>query len=205
MGSYLNNGKPVPKDYIVTARETTLPISLDSVKEQLKIDGTDEDDYLTLLLNSAISIAELFTKRDISSKTYKCFLDSFTRTYGFELRKSPLTSLDAVRYYKDNTLTTLDSSEYYLTESPNFRSLFPVDSWPCDSDTRAQAVEIEFRSGYTETTLPADLEVAILQHITALYENRGDCSNKNQCICLLPSAAKLAYQMNRISDLRVFP
>ena len=46
-------------------------------------------------------------------------------------------------------------------------------------DTRKQAVEIIFVVGYgaADTDMPEDAKQALLQMVSYLYENRGDCAN----------------------------
>lgn len=195
----------VPKNYVIVSRSTDYPVDLNSIKEQLKLDedDTSEDSYLTSLLLAAISVGELITKRDFYVKTYKTFLDCFPQSCGFELRKSPLNSIVFIRYYKNNVLETLDSSLYYFTESNTFSSVLPVNNWPSNIDSRAQSVQIQFLAGYSPDNFPADLKVALLQHITSLYENRGDCSSTKSCMSFLPCNSKAIYDMNRIMDLRV--
>lgn len=202
-GNYRPDARPVLRDYIVTTRGTGMPISLDLVKEQLRIDDNSQDSYLTLLLNTAISIAELITKRDITRKTYKAFLDMFFANNGYEIRKSPLVSLDAIRYFRNNSLVTIDSTTYYTTQSNTFSRAYPRDNWPVDADDRAQAIEFEFQAGYATDMVPIDLQLAILQHVTSLYENRGDCSNRGQCMDLLPKTSLGIYNLYKIVDIRV--
>jgi len=203
----INPRVAVPRHYIVVSRSSDLPVDLETVKEHLKLDedDTSEDQYLTLLIQSATNIGEFITKRDFYIKTYKVFMDTFNFCNGFELRKSPLNSVDNISYYKGGSLVVLDSSKYYLTQSETFRSLYPVNNWPTDVDcNRKQAVEIEFQAGYANGELPYDLQIALLQHITSLYENRGDCSCQSKIMQFLPSTSRAAYEFWRIKDLRVF-
>lgn len=203
----------VPSDYVVISRSTELPVDLETVKEQLRIDDDEQDSYITLLIQAATSVAELITKRDLSPKTYKVFLDSFLYSNGFELRRSPLISVDSIRYFKSRSLTTIDANDYYITQSPTFGSVYPVEQWPNDvDDNRRQAIEIQFQAGYNidrtsdpvVNDVPLDLQIAIMQHITSLYENRGDCSNLQRCASTVPCSAMSIYNLYKIVDLRVF-
>lgn len=210
---FTNNRSAVPSDYVLVSRSTELPVDLDTVKEQLRIDDDEQDGYLSILINAAVSVAELITKRDLSPKTYKAFLDTFSFSNSFELRKSPLISVDSIRYFRSRSLVTVDANDYYTTQSSTFASVCPVDQWPTDGDVdRKQGVEIQFQAGYridrsvdpVVNEVPFDLQMAILQHITSLYENRGDCSNLQRCASTVPCSALSVYHLYKIVDLRVF-
>ncbi len=170
-----------PETYILQTDAATEPVTLAEVKAQLRIDGTDYDAILTPLIKTARQIAEKITGRDFINKTWKAFLNRFPcgDDIGILIEKSKLQSITSIKYYIDTVQTTLSSANYYKTEDADYSSVWLVDgqSFP-DSDSRKQAIEIIFVSGYgaTAADVPQALKTALLSMITALYENAGDCS-----------------------------
>jgi len=116
-----------------------------------------------------------------------------------EIERSKLQSITSIQYYKDGSLTTVSSSIYYITNNPDFASIYLVDGqeWPADVDNRKQAVQITFVAGYgaTGSSVPSDLKIAMLEHIAAYYENRGDCAD---CTENIPAFSRQIYASNKI-------
>ena len=185
---------------LVTGAGATLPIALTDVKLWLKIPTTltADDTLITALVKSAAGYFEKITGRDLINKTYKTYLDRFPcssdiafysgvtnlipkyNDNGIKLRKSKLQSITSIQYYIDSVLTTLDASDYYITDLPDYSAIYLVKdkTFPV-VDCRKQSVAIVFVAGYgiDDTFVPEDVKQALMQMITYLYENRGDCAN----------------------------
>lgn len=209
--------KIAPTNYILITDAATEPLTLDEVKEFLRIDGNDFDDILTPLIKTVRQLAEKYTGRDMINKTWKTYLDNFhLRSYegycynniypwyscgdvGIEILKSKLQSISSIQYYKDGSLTTFSSSNYYATDESDYSSIYLSDgsSFPSDVDKRKQAVVIEFVSGYgaTSASVPEALKEAMLYHIAALFENAGDC---NDCESDLYKDLYAPYKLTRL-------
>lgn len=198
--------------YIVTVDPATLPLTLDEVKTHLRIDLTDssQDTYLTILIKAVTAFAEKYTKRDFITRTYETLRDSFGNS--LVIRRSPFVSVSKVEYLVDDILTTVLTDIYFLTDSNTYPHLsLKVDGvWPTNEDLREQAVKITFTVGYgTDTTdVPESLRIGMLQHIAALYENRGDCDSSRVSGGILAGAqkflpvdAQLIYDMYRIISI----
>jgi hypothetical protein len=191
-----------PLNYIlVTGAGSTLPVSLSDVKTWLKVPSTitADDNLITALIKSATATFEKITGRDLINKTYKTYLDSFPcvdglnyytgisslapkyNDNGIVLRKSKLQSITSIQYYLDGVLTAWDSSNYYITDLPDYSAIYLVADaeFPTDIDIRKQSIVINFVAGYgvDDTYIPEDAKQSLLQFITYLYENRGDCAN----------------------------
>jgi len=219
--------------YTVTEPPVNMAVSLDTVKAYLKITSTAEDATLTIFINAAIDYAEKFTRRDFISRTYETFRDFFPLwvsegyytlgenpsfggalaipvitggNVGFEIRRSPLQTIEFVEYLKDNVLTTVDASTYYNTLETDYSEVLTLDgeSWPEDADRRLQSVRMTFVTGFgdDDTDMPVWVTEGVMQHVANMWANRGDCSSCGDTSgSLLPSTAKLLYLQNRIENL----
>lgn len=254
---------------------STLPVSLDQVKEHLKLDTTDisDDAYLTSLVKSVVYFAEKYTGRDILTKQYLTYRDTFYSP--ISLKKVIVQSVDSVKYLLDDVLTTLATDQYYLTDVQDFfGEIWAVDgvTFPTNVDVKKQAIQIIFRAGYgipittaarasdvvtvtttnthyyttgdsiviaggspstfngtytitvtsdttftyensgsdesatpvtymTANKIPEDLILAMLNHITRIYQNRGDCVAGNAAACQTDSIINLPPETLQVYSL----
>lgn len=190
-----------PLDYQLITPASGLAVSLANVKAWLKIPSTltADDALLTYLIKAATGYFEKITGRDLLTKTYRTYLDSFPvvdglyyysgvspllpqyQDNGIILRRSPLGSITSIKYYLDGVLVTWDSLNYYTTVSTDYSEIYLVDNanFPTDVDIRRQAIEILFTAGFgaDDTYIPFDIQQAVMRFISYLYDNRGDCAD----------------------------
>lgn len=192
-----------PLTYRVTIPRATTPVTLDQVKEQLK-NPDDSDTYLTLLINAATQFFERFTNRILINTQFETLVDFFTQS--IELRRSTFISLEEFQYLVNGVLTDVPPADFYTTfETDYSRVVFiSIDAMPQNKDDRLQSVVIKFTAGFgaASTDIPPDIQLALLQHITSLNENRGDCSTEGTCISeSVPASALAVYKRYRIGSL----
>lgn len=197
--------------YTVIVAPVNSPISLATAKAYLKIDTADDDALIQSLIDSATLFAEKFMKKDLITRTWKTFRDDF-RFSEIILRRSPLQTVERFEYLVIGVLTPVSASIFYNTLETDYSriALENGEQWPQDGDIRLQSIEIDFNSGFgdDETDIPQDIKNALLAHIAALYENRGDCLD---CGCgdekfiqsTLPAQSLAIYRQYRIFDLKV--
>lgn len=198
--------------YIVTVAPTTLPLTINEVKEHLHLDLDDktQDALLKVLIRAATDYAEKYTKRDFITRTYETLRDSFTDS--LEIRRSPLQSVTTVEYLQDGLFVTVSTDIYFATNSNTFSrlTLKTGQVWPTDIDLQEQSVKITFKSGYGNnlSSVPDALREGMLQYISAMYENRGDCnegrvsgSSVGLAQKFLPIDAQLIYDIYRIRSI----
>jgi len=203
--------------YKVVLANTNLPIALDDIKAHLKIlsSDTSQDAYLTLLSKAVGTFAEKYTRRTLLTTTFQVYRDSFDSI--IKLRRSRLISVDSFEYSVGYVYQAVSSSLYYVTDENDFsKIILKTDSeYPDDLDDRIQGIKIVFKAGYgaTYTSIPADLYLALLNHVATVYENRGDCdSTLNQEMAFkfdtdnvtksLPTVSRAVYNLYRIEDLQ---
>ena len=185
--------------YIVTVAPATTPVTLAEAKAHLKVSVSTDDTLITSLIKAATDYAEKYTGRDLITRTYQTYRDDFCDS--MELRRAPVAAVSAVEYLVDGVLTAVASTVWQLNYSNDFRilSLKADQQWPTNPDAQEQAVRITFTAGYgaATTDIPEEFRQGILQHVLALYENRGDCTAE----VALPNGAKALYDMFRIRSI----
>lgn len=164
------------------------PASLDELKAQLRVTGTDEDTLLEALLVTAREQAEAFTRRAFLTQTWELTLDRFPEGGPLTLALPPVQAVTSLTYI-DNAgatqalITTPDVGEPTVLCQVDLKSepgrLVPLygQCWPV---TRCQpnAVTVQFRCGYgnTDYDVPYPIKQATLVLAAKLYEYREGLS-----------------------------
>lgn len=176
--------------YNVIIPPVGLIVSLELVKRQLNIDiaNTDDDELLTLYINTAQEIIENFTRRDYLSRTYTTFRDTWDYvglcayhptfdSKNFLLTKSDITSFSTLEYFKNGVLETVDASVYYTSKDEDYMRVLlrPNELWPSDKDCLLQSIKMTFICGIDP--VPAMIQSVAMMLVTYSYANRGDCGN----------------------------
>ncbi len=191
--------------YKITTAPAAEPITLTDVKNHLKIDYTDDDDLLAIIIQAVREFVEVYTGRALMTKTIQEYYDKFplyTVTNprgGIEARFAPLQSLTFVKYKdSDGTTQTLTVNVDYtfdnISEPPR---IFPYygTTWPTVRD-EPNSVWIEYEGGYTQASdVPAVIKQAMFLMIGKMYEQRED-SVKN-----LPTQTEYLLKSVRITHL----
>ncbi len=163
----------------VTTEPTTEPIVLKDAKDHLHVDHDDEDQLITLLIQSARETIEQRTNRSLITQTRTLKLDYFPRWitpdgWGqITLPNGPVSSVTSSYYYNDSEVNTLlASSAYWVDTSSGIARIIVKTSWP-STFTMPNAVTVLYVSGYgAASSVPAALKSALLLVIGHLYENR---------------------------------
>lgn len=163
--------------YKVTIPPAEFPVTLEMVKEFLKLDPSDDsqDDLLNMFIGAATIYAEKLTKRDFIERTYETFRDFFPRAgqnegyypfglvpsgasgisyygdnVGYEIRRSPLVSVTDIAYTDSNQMgQTVASTVYYNTVETDYSEVLTVTGqcWPDDALRQMQNIKITFIAG----------------------------------------------------------
>ena len=169
-----------PINYILVSEIGSEPLTLSDIRTHLRLDGSDYDSILTPLIKTSRLIGEKITGRDFIEKEWRTYLDYFpsSNCEGIQLRKSKLLSITSIQYYDEaNTLQTLSSGDYYITNEADYSSIFinHDKSFP-RTLFRKQSIIITFRTSFPN--FPQDLKQAMLSVCSYLFENTGDCINE---------------------------
>lgn len=173
---------------LVTA-PSVLPVSVEEVKQHLRITHDDEDTMIYALISAATDYAQEFTKRQFITATYdltlhafppagKWYLDPSGWAYldtEIVIPKPPLQSITSITYVDmEGNSQTVSSSIYAvdINVDPGRVRLAYNQTWP---STRHQpnAVTIRYVCGYgTISSVPEVIKAALKLYVGTLYEHR---------------------------------
>jgi len=156
----------------------TYPISVADIKQQLKVDFTDDDDMIEALLKGAIAFCEKSTGRALIDQTWDYYVDAFP-VGAIYIPRPPLIEVVGVFYTDAAGAEQEFAAASYLVDSASIKarvSLAYSAAWPSVQSV-ANAVRIRFRAGYLNTdsppvaNVPDDIITAIILRMKADYDD----------------------------------
>lgn len=141
------------------------PVTLAEAKLQLRVDGSSEDSYITLLITAARRAAEEFMRRSLITQTWELKYDD-SAPEKVRLLRGPVQSVTSVKSItRAGVETTLSSSGYYLNAG---KEELIFDSGPI-----GDFITIEYVAGYgNAAAIPESIKQGMLSHVAAMFENR---------------------------------
>jgi uncharacterized phiE125 gp8 family phage protein len=191
--------------YTVITPATLKALTVQEVKDYLRVDSDAEDTLLGVLIDAATEMAESYLGRFLLTTVIEEFYDFFpvysTGVDPFRgdrniifLSRGPVQSVAHVKYIDGNgdeqTVTASDYRSDLISEPAR---IMPEHGWYGTKDT-VNAVIIRYTCGYTQASdVPANIKMAMLLMIGEMYEKRMDSVHR------LPTASE--YLLN---PFRVF-
>jgi uncharacterized phiE125 gp8 family phage protein len=134
-----------------------IPITLAKAKNYLNVDFTEHDDRISSLISSAFREIELFTELGLKPKTVRL---SYTEINGTVLLPFyPIKSITSVTDL--DGLALVNEIDYQLSNEKNKLSCY-----------NSNGIVITYECGYT--SLPRDLENAILEIVGVDFDNKSE-------------------------------
>jgi len=141
---------------------TYFAVSLDEIKDHLRVTHTDEDPYIQALLMTAQGQVESYLNRKLITQTWKAFFDDWPDGDAIVLPFGQLQSVTNVKYTdSDGDQSTFSSDDYIVdTDSEPGRVVLGYnESWPTATLYPSNPIEVQFVCGYGAHT-PQDVEAA---------------------------------------------
>lgn len=155
----------------------TTPVTLTEVKDQLRVEHTDDDTLINRLISVAVAYTDVQGALGHAMITQKWgqWVNS-TPPQTVKLLLGPLIAVTAVKYYDANgTLQTDTLSNYEIFGTEFSTTIGPKEgfAWPVTQD-RPDAIRIEYTIGYGSATtdIPETLRHALMMLIGHWYDNR---------------------------------
>jgi uncharacterized phiE125 gp8 family phage protein len=180
---------------LVITPATSEPLTTSDVKDFLRVDSSDEDTLIGVLITAARSMAEAYTMRILMTTTIEEFYDGFPDYRNprdrdiLYLSRGPIQSITSVKYVDTLGDEQTVSSDNYRTDLVSEPARISSDNgWTATKDT-VNAVVVRYLCGYSSSSdVPAPIRQAMLLIIGEMYEKRQDSVKQ------LPTAAE--YLMN---------
>ena len=151
------------------------PISVEELRQHLRIEDNDEDSYLLMLIGSARALAENYIDGIIADREYLLTLDGFSSSITLPLRPVDPDSITITYFDEAGDSQTIAEYEY---KSDSFKTIvFPAynESWPI-TEAGFNKVTITLTAGLAgaEGSMPLDVKHALLMIAGTLYDQRED-------------------------------
>ena len=140
-------------------------VTLEQAKKQLNVDNdfTDDDTHIAFLIESATGAAEDYIGRDIALTHNTLKVYDFAGSE-FAVRESPFVSVEKITILKDGQESEVPEDKYKVYVGHN---QFKVEF---DEALEADEMVVEFITGYSADSAPAQLVNAILVKLASLYD-----------------------------------
>lgn len=151
------------------------PLTLQEVKDFLRVSHDEEDNLISMMLAVATELAEKILNRSLTPRTLRYYSDQFP-VGQIELPYSPISSITSVQYLDANgDLQTFATDQYQISAVGGYRRIAPIPGgvWPPVPSSTYDSVQITYVAGYaTRDLIPAPIRQGILYHLSHLYDIR---------------------------------
>lgn len=151
---------------------TVEPVSLETAKLFLRVDGTAEDSAITSLIVGARELCEEISRRAFITQTWEMIFNDWPRDLRIKLYRPALQSVTSVKYLDRNNVEHTWTD--YVVDNRSEPSLILFSSLPSSSLLASGAITVRFVAGYGSSAdnVPQRIKDAILGIIAYRYENR---------------------------------
>lgn len=134
----------------VTTAPAVEPVTGEEVKASARIDGTEFDAQLPLMIQQAREAAEHESGRRFITQTLRVEFDDWDSTIA--LPQSPVQSVTSVNYHDGTDWQTLEADQYALVQLSNGVATIypatPTTDWPTLGDIGGARVRVVYVAGY---------------------------------------------------------
>lgn len=138
------------------------PITLNEVKDHLRIIHDDEDTLIETYIKAATQHAEgVLTWRSLITRTYEAKFKEFPRgSNALYLPRPPLQEVISIEYDGGTVTEYVISPDGYV---------YPTEDWPQEED-----ITVTYKAGYGDepSDVPDDIRAGIFLLTAHFYENR---------------------------------
>jgi uncharacterized phiE125 gp8 family phage protein len=159
------------------------PIDAAQVKASARIDGTEFDTQIALLIQQAREVAEHETGRRLITQTVMVAFDGWADC--LELPSSPVAEVLSVQYHDGTTWQTLDAAGWLLVQGLNktasVQPATPSTIWPTLGEVNGARVRVEYVAGYGDDAdgVPASIRQWMVAQCVHWIDNPAASQGKS--------------------------
>lgn len=176
------------------------PVTLTEAKAHLRVDGTDDDTLITVLIAAARQYYEDACRRMLITQTWRLSLDCWPAN-SLIIPKMPLITVSAIAYTDSAGATHTLSTDVYDVDTeaqPGRVTLAYNQSWPSVELYPLNPIQITFTAGYgAAASVPEVDKQAIKLLVGHWYENREPVVTTGAAPKDIPMAVESLIYLNR--------
>ena len=178
--AYERSARMLIRTFKTTVEPTIEPITLEELKDRVRVTGCDDDAQLTQMLKAARQQVEADSYRRLITQTVVGYMDAFRWVREIEMRMAPIQSITSIAYTDMNgDAQTFSASNYstdIISSPPRIVLKTNQTLWDYTEDNTPNAVAITFVAGYgtTAASVPVQARLAIVEYARLLY---GGCED----------------------------
>lgn len=177
------------------------PLSLEEMKEHLRVDAADEDALLSDYITAARASAEAYIGRALVTQTWQAHFAGWPADGVLELPLPPLQSVTWVKYTTDAGVELTVATNVYrvvTASEPGGLVLAPGMSWPSETLDAGLPVVVQFVCGYgSAAAVPAGAKQAMRWLVGHMAENREAVTMATSSPQQVPMSARWALDPYR--------
>jgi len=138
---------------------------IDEVKDYMRVEDTNSDNTIEMLIDSKYAYAEDYTNRQLKTATFELKAPSLLD--GDSLPKNPIQSISNIHYMDENEdYQLLDASNYYLYQENGITKISLSKN--IETVSHKHAIKITFVAGYEE--IPKPIKAWICYQVLVEYD-----------------------------------
>ena len=153
--------------YKILKRHEQRFITLDSIKNYLRISHDYDDEWIMSLVNATIEAAESFLRSKVLKSDIEVIIEYNSGGAKIALPVSPVLSVTKITARSNGHDTVLHAEDYELRSEYIVLGNLPL--W--------HYLKIEYVAGFEDAEIPHMLRQGIMLHIAEMYDNRGTVSS----------------------------
>jgi uncharacterized phiE125 gp8 family phage protein len=186
---------------------TVQPVTLDQVKNHLRITHADEDEVLTAFIAAAAAWYERLTQRALTLATYRQTFDTwpvdYRRTFGgtILLARAPVVSVTSIKFLDQAGVEqTVDPAVYRLDASGIQARVIPVTTWPSHGDKPA-AVRVNYTAGVSTAAEVDPLDRAAVMMLVAHLDKHREPTITGTIVQQVPMTVESIVRMRALPSV----
>ena len=171
----------------ISSPSTVLSISLEEVKDHLRVDCDDEDALLSGYIRAETENVEQVLNRALVTQTVDLYLDAFPSDGTVNLPRSPVQSVTGVNYTTQGSSgvygSTVGAAQYTadIFSTPARVVRRSTGEWPTADLETDNPIRVRYTAGYGDmgSDVPEAIRTAILLRVGDRYWQREATGEKN--------------------------